>query len=78
MIIEYYGTGTVTVVTNALFLILLSCIASRLTMGRIASNSHSNRILSVVMAKLTFFFGTGSALLALQHCYQGILNRSWK
>lgn len=56
MIIEYYGTGTVTVVTNALFLILLNCIASRLAMGRIASNSHSNRILSVVMAKLTFFW----------------------
>jgi len=56
MIIECYVTGTVTVVTNALFLILLNCMASRLTVGRIASNSHSNRILNVDRAEMTFFW----------------------
>lgn len=56
---------TVTVVTNALFLILLNCIASRLTVEQIASNSCSSRTLNVVMLELTSFFGAGSALLAL-------------
>ena len=44
-------------------------------MGRIASNSHSNRILNVVMPELTFFW---QWLLALQPYCQGILNRGWK
>lgn len=78
MMIKYYVTNPVKVVTNALFLILWNCIASRITMERIASNSHSNTIRNVVMLELIFFFGSGNALIALQPFYQGILNSSWK
>lgn len=55
MMIKYYVTNPVKVVTNALFLILWNCIASRITMERIASNSHSNTIRNVVMLELIFF-----------------------
>lgn len=78
MMTEYYVTSPVNVVTNALFLILWTCTASRITMGRVASNSHSNVIRNVVMLELIFFFCSGSALIALQPFYQGILNRNWK
>lgn len=74
MMTKYYVTSPVNVVTNALLLILWTCTASRITMGRVASNSHSN----VVMLELIFFFCSGSALIALQPFYQGILNRNWK
>lgn len=77
MIVEYYVTGTVTAVTNVPFLVLLSCIASGLTAGRFAYNSHSNKIINLVMSEGTYF-GTGSALLALQPSCWGILYRGWK
>lgn len=67
-------TSPVNAVTNALFLILWSCTASRITMGRITSNSHSNVILNVEMLELIFFFFfcSGNVLIVLQPFYQGI------
>lgn len=47
-------TGTVNAVNSALFLVLLNCTASRLTVERTACNSHSNRILHSVTSELTF------------------------
>lgn len=49
-------TSPVNVVTNALFLILWNCIASRITMGRIVSNSQSNMIGNVVVLDLIFLW----------------------
>lgn len=65
MMMEYYVTSPVNVVTNALFLILWNCIASRITMGRTASSSHSNMIRNVIMLELIFFGGSGNVLITL-------------
>lgn len=57
MIIESYVTGTVNAVNNALFLVLLSCTDSRLTVERTALyNSHGNKIFNSVTPELTFFW----------------------
>lgn len=77
MMMEYYVTSPVNVVTNALFLILLNCIASRITMGRIVSNSHSNMIRNVVMLELIYFW-LWQCIDCFAALYRGILNRSWK
>lgn len=75
MMMEHYVTSPVNVVTNAQFLILWNCTASRITMGGIASNSHRNMIGNVGHTWIDLFFGSGNALITLQPFYQGILNR---
>lgn len=77
MMMEYYVTRPVNSVTNVLFLILLNCIASRTTMGRIVSNSHSNMLHKVVMLE-SIFFWLWRCIDCFAALYQGILNRSWK